>query len=135
MVAASLARTTGWRKSLSRTSVPTRRDVVASAATASASMGAHWSSRWSGAYNVEYPRSSLLRASSFHAAGDAARDACNAKRKAAMKGDPTALGCCGAEPAPDDPLERRVLAEVPRCTAAELAGRRRAQEGRGASGG
>ena len=40
MVAASLASTTGWRKSLEKTSEPTRSRVVASAAAVSAGTGA-----------------------------------------------------------------------------------------------
>src|ERR1700677_221015 len=133
-VAASLATRTGWRKSLSRTRVPTRRVVVASAATVTATMGAHWSSRWSGTYSVEYPRSSALRARSRQAAEDAAPDAWRAKRKAAMAGDPTALTCSGDEPRCDLPVEPRVLAQVPRRTAAAVARRRRTQEGGGATG-
>ena len=40
MVAASLASTAGWRKSLEKTSEPTRRRVVASAAAVRAGTGA-----------------------------------------------------------------------------------------------
>src|SRR6516162_6640641 len=76
--------------------------------------------------------SSVLRARSRHASGDAAFDACSEKRKAAMSGDPTALTWSGDDQAGSIRVERRVLAPVPGRAATRLAGRRRAEEDRGA---
>ena len=53
IVAASLASTAGWRKSLEKTSEPTRRRVVASAAAVSAGTGASCSRKWSGTARTE----------------------------------------------------------------------------------
>ena len=68
--AASRATSTGWRRSLFRTFVPTRSCFVASAAIASAGTGAMRSVRWSGKVSVAYPSASTLRAFSTRSARD-----------------------------------------------------------------
>ena len=47
-MAASLATTAGWRKSLSNTMLPTRMVVVAAAAAMMPTLVATWSRKWSG---------------------------------------------------------------------------------------
>ena len=75
--------------------------MVASAAAHSATIGANWSSRWSGTNIVEYPSSSIWRAIARQASADPARDSCSPKRKGAMSGaygvTPYAVGVSGAD--------------------------------------
>src|SRR5207244_8420727 len=79
-VAASLARGSGSRMPTLSTYVPTRRAVVASAATASAAKGDAVTPRWSATYSASKPESSAFFASSRHARGSAKRPACRPKR-------------------------------------------------------